>query len=76
MEKMMNDNQFEALIGVLRDISDEIMFLRDEVSGLRDIYGQVHGFESDLERDERIERIFKDEKLFEAEDANSNLGSA
>lgn len=72
----MNDAQFDALLAVLRDIADELMFVRDEISGLRDIYGQAHGFESDAECDERLGRLFKDEKLFEEEDSNSNLGSA
>jgi hypothetical protein len=42
----MNDNQFEALLDALKDIGAELMFIRDELTSLRDIYGQVNGFES------------------------------
>ena len=56
----MNDNQFDALLAVFRDMADELMFIRDEISELRNIYGQVHGFESDAERDERIEKMLEE----------------
>ena len=56
----MNDKQFEALLAVFRDIADEIMFIRDEVTELRNLYGQVNGFESDAEREERIEKMLEE----------------
>jgi len=34
----MNDKQFDALLDALLRISEELMILRDEVTGLRDIY--------------------------------------
>ena len=61
----MNDKQFEALLDVFKDIAQEMMFLRDEVTALRDLYGQVHGFESDLEQSERIHQIIKDKTMFD-----------
>jgi hypothetical protein len=54
METNMNDAQFDALLAVLKDIAEEMMFIREEISGFRDIYGQSHGFESDSEYCERI----------------------
>jgi hypothetical protein len=58
----MNDNQFEALLDALKDIGAELMFIRDELSGLRDIYGQANGFESLDEQTERIVDALKNGK--------------
>ena len=67
----MNDNQFEALLETMKNIAEELMFIRDEITGLRDLYGQVHGFESD---GECIERIIKS---FDGDDTDgSNVGQA
>jgi len=60
--KNMNDNQFEALLDALKDIGAELMFIRDELSGLRDIYGQANGFESLDEQTERIVEAMRNGK--------------
>lgn len=68
----MNDKQFDALIDALLRISEELMILRDEVTGLRDIYAIAHGIETSDEQDSRVRQMIKDGSLFE--DLESPIG--
>lgn len=70
MEKTMNDQQFNAFMSVFQNIADELLFVRDEISELRNLYAQVNGFESDAERDERIKKLMEEGKLFDPMDKN------
>ena len=60
----MNDNQFDALHDALLRISEELMILRDEVTGLRDVYAIAHGIETSDEQDSRVRQMTKDGSLF------------
>ena len=60
----MNDKQFDALLDALLRISEELMILRDEVTGLRDVYSIAHGIETSQEQDYRVEQMTKDGSLF------------
>lgn len=68
----MNDNQFDALLDALLRISEELMILRDEVTGLRDIYAMAHDIETSDEQDARVRQAIKDGSLFE--DLESPIG--
>lgn len=60
----MNDTQFDALHDALLRISEELMILRDEVTGLRDVYAIAHGIETSDEQDSRVRQMTKDGSLF------------
>ena len=60
----MNDKQFDALLDALSSIAGELMILRDEVTGLRDVYAIAHGIETSDEQDTRVEQMTKDGSLF------------
>lgn len=68
----MNDKQFDALVGVLSGIADELMILRDEITGLRDVYAIAHGIETSDEQAARVRQALKDGSLFE--DLESPIG--
>lgn len=72
----MNEKQFEALLSVFEDIANEISILRDEFSDFRDVFGRANGFESDIERSERIEKALKDGTIFDDDTDGSNVGQA
>jgi hypothetical protein len=56
----MNDNQFDALLAVFKEMAEELLFIRDELTGLRNLYAQNHGFETDDEYTERLMESFEE----------------
>jgi hypothetical protein len=56
----MNENQFEALLAVFSEMAEELMFIRDELTGLRNLYAQANGFETDDEYTERLMASFEE----------------
>lgn len=72
----MNENQFDALLAALKEltvavqdgadlIQSELMLVRDEIAGVRDVYAIAHGIESNEEWEERVSKGIKDGSIFE-----------
>jgi hypothetical protein len=71
----MNDQQFGALLAALKEltgaiqdgadlIQSELMLVRDEISGVRDVFAIAHGVESNKEWDDRVSEGISDGSIF------------